>query len=446
MPDVKSRWKRDWEPTNPILRLGEPGHERDSGKLKLGDGKTRWLDLPYVNELPGRLSEEALRVAYASSILRRDDMPVIGRALAVDGDVPTVTFSASQTIAGSNVFSLKRQGNVTGADADLAGDTTYAVGGTPGIIANPSSPNNRTRAQFITGGSGQAARYTPTFRFMCDAAAFEYEGGIIGNTFMYRLNVDGRRSVVGTTLATTGGYGYVKFDFGSAKTRMIDLTIVDPDFNTIRVASIFGLWRPPQGYSRRLIVIGDSMTGGASGVDRHLVWLWDLAAALGCDDVWNVGIGGTGWVADGSGTTRYSGRVSADIAPLVQSRDVVLFFGSRNDPSGNQSQINALSEAVRSTLELIPDSNSNVYVAGPITNIAGNGAAVAAGALTAGRPYIDSTGWITGTGRSGATNGSGNADRYIGGADGSDSIHPTAAGHLYLARRWNNSIRALLPV
>jgi lysophospholipase L1-like esterase len=307
------------------------------------------------------------------------------------------------------------------------------------MIANPSSPNNRTRAQFISGGSGNAARYTPTFRFMCDASAFEYEGGVIGSTFMYRLSVDGRRSVAGTTLATGASYGYVKFDFGTAKTRMIDLTIVDPDFNTIRVAATYGLWRPPQGFKRRLFAIGDSITGGANGVDRHLTWVWDAASILGCDEVWNVGVGGTGWVADGSGTTRFSGRTTSDIAPLVQPRDVVLFFGSRNDSSGNQGQIDAITAGVTSTLGLIPSSNRNVYVAGPITSIPANNAAVLAGATAAGRPYIDASTWITGSGYAGATTGSGNGDRYI----SNDGVHPNAAGHLYLARRWANAVRAL---
>ena len=39
-----------WLEVNPILRQGEPGFEYDTGKLKLGDGFTPWLSLPYVNE------------------------------------------------------------------------------------------------------------------------------------------------------------------------------------------------------------------------------------------------------------------------------------------------------------------------------------------------------------------------------------------------------------
>ncbi len=37
----------DWALKNTILRAGEPGHEIDTDRYKIGDGQTRWLDLPY---------------------------------------------------------------------------------------------------------------------------------------------------------------------------------------------------------------------------------------------------------------------------------------------------------------------------------------------------------------------------------------------------------------
>ncbi len=40
----------EWIKINPILRLGEPALSTDVYKLKLGDGKTNWVDLPYLNE------------------------------------------------------------------------------------------------------------------------------------------------------------------------------------------------------------------------------------------------------------------------------------------------------------------------------------------------------------------------------------------------------------
>ena len=37
-----------WERVNPVLKQGEPGFTIDTNRLKLGDGKTAWNDLPYV--------------------------------------------------------------------------------------------------------------------------------------------------------------------------------------------------------------------------------------------------------------------------------------------------------------------------------------------------------------------------------------------------------------
>ena len=37
-----------WSQVNPILGPSEPGHEIDTGKLKLGNGLARWNELPYI--------------------------------------------------------------------------------------------------------------------------------------------------------------------------------------------------------------------------------------------------------------------------------------------------------------------------------------------------------------------------------------------------------------
>jgi len=38
----------EWAELNPILKLGEPGYEKDTKRLKIGDGVTLWNDLPYI--------------------------------------------------------------------------------------------------------------------------------------------------------------------------------------------------------------------------------------------------------------------------------------------------------------------------------------------------------------------------------------------------------------
>lgn len=36
-----------WANNNPILGEGEPGYEKDTGRLKVGNGTTHWNDLQY---------------------------------------------------------------------------------------------------------------------------------------------------------------------------------------------------------------------------------------------------------------------------------------------------------------------------------------------------------------------------------------------------------------
>ena len=53
-----------WIDVNPILRQGEPGFEYDTGKLKIGDGFTPWLNLPYINnDIPVNEQEEMVTVS-----------------------------------------------------------------------------------------------------------------------------------------------------------------------------------------------------------------------------------------------------------------------------------------------------------------------------------------------------------------------------------------------
>lgn len=52
METIRIRFREDtaknWEIANPVLASSEPGRETDTGKFKIGDGKTNWNNLPYV--------------------------------------------------------------------------------------------------------------------------------------------------------------------------------------------------------------------------------------------------------------------------------------------------------------------------------------------------------------------------------------------------------------
>lgn len=66
--DLASRWAN----VNPILAAAEPGFERDTGRLKIGDGVTPWNELPYFvpfdpsggSNLPDHINSAAPHPAY----------------------------------------------------------------------------------------------------------------------------------------------------------------------------------------------------------------------------------------------------------------------------------------------------------------------------------------------------------------------------------------------
>lgn len=45
--------EREWVRLNPILRIGEPALSTDVYKLKIGDGKRHWKELPYLQNSGG---------------------------------------------------------------------------------------------------------------------------------------------------------------------------------------------------------------------------------------------------------------------------------------------------------------------------------------------------------------------------------------------------------
>lgn len=47
---LKRGQSADWKKINPVLRVGEPGFEIDTGRLKIGNGLANWNALKYIDE------------------------------------------------------------------------------------------------------------------------------------------------------------------------------------------------------------------------------------------------------------------------------------------------------------------------------------------------------------------------------------------------------------
>ena len=70
-----------WIEVNPVLRQGEPGFEYDTGKLKIGDGFTPWLALPYINDANVSGQEEIVTAATYSDLPRDGDVNILYRVV-----------------------------------------------------------------------------------------------------------------------------------------------------------------------------------------------------------------------------------------------------------------------------------------------------------------------------------------------------------------------------
>ena len=70
-----------WIEVNPVLLQGEPGFEYDTGKLKIGDGFTPWLALPYINDVDVSGQEEIIVVSTYNDLPRMGDVNILYRVI-----------------------------------------------------------------------------------------------------------------------------------------------------------------------------------------------------------------------------------------------------------------------------------------------------------------------------------------------------------------------------
>ena len=376
--------------------------------------------------------------------------PTIGTAQTGTPTSGYVKYAPSGvTLAGTDVtgpFKYLGAGNITVGTGTP--DSTY-------VLPTSRYPNTR--------GTLTSSQSVWTVEFGTDAQTFQLRFNY-QTAGMYRLSIDGRKvtdlmQAVGGT--TPGSTHLMTIDLGSAAPRVIRL-----DFYTVPFGGVFlppgaTMWSTvPK--SDRFMVFGDSLsdgsavnTGGGGGT-----WAHRAARILGSNDYWNESRGGTGYITAGSFAT-LANRVALDVIGWNPNRLVI--WAGYNDNGGVQLDISTAAASLYATIRAgLP--NTDVFIVGcwsptgsPASSITNTDNTLKAAAAAAGYPFISPvTGsiynasgtlvathgaWITGTGHVGATTGTGNADIYV----GSDAVHPTDEGHVYLARRISAAIRELMP-
>ncbi len=235
------------------------------------------------------------------------------------------------------------------------------------------------------------------------------------------------------------------------------------NFNGVHVSPQDRVWAPQNPNRYRLMVQGDSLSAGGNGfpIQPGTDWPSQLARLLGCDDVWNVATGGTGYISNNSGNKVPYGDATRLLDVTNNAPDVFIVAGNHNDQPGNtsaqqQAAIVSYLQAVRAALPNCiilafgPDPEAQSAVASMIAAEASVQAAVVSlnDPLTIFVPIIgDVAGsWMTGTGKVTAQVGTGanagNSDIYT----SSDGLHPTQDGINYLARRYYAGVRKALAI
>jgi len=286
--------------------------------------------------------------------------------------------------------------------------------------------------------------------FVTDATVIAYAGNNQGPSL---VSLPSGLMVNGAYVSPKGGNGY-PFNFGSVLN-----TFSIMDFGTkerkLRIVSIKtsqfnGIWVPPEASvfpyispnSYRLYVEGDSVTQGASPSNGMPGFSHRLSKMLGCNDVWDSSVGGTGFINFGGGSTLIS-----RIPKVIAAAPDILYVNWINNDVGNSGLYTSASrQAVYkqyfdTLLAALPDliiicAGGYATGAANLTTDAASAYQVEQDMATAianyNHPHVkflptisDTSGrWLYGNGHVGTTVNSthGNSDWLIG--DASDQLHP----------------------
>lgn len=146
--------RTQWASLNPVLMAGELGIEEGIGNIKIGDGRTRWNQLPYHGS-PGywgsfwdTTSQTATANTPTSILLRKNDLDNRGVKVISDSRITvdhtgiySFTFSIqfSNTDAQIHDINVWLRKNDSGASGDVAdSDSKFSIiashGGIPGNV------------------------------------------------------------------------------------------------------------------------------------------------------------------------------------------------------------------------------------------------------------------------------------------------------------------------
>lgn len=346
-------------------------------------------------------------------------------------DIPTITVSALNAATSS----------ITNAQAIAYNNAAIRYFGARQMAAYSVYWGNESS----TATSGTEIHRGFFMDFCTDAQTFEirFNGDFASTTGLdYMMWVDGL-PIASSLLkfAASAGKSIVKFAFFARRRRHIAI-LMDGLLHQLWIGPNDSIWASAKKLGSRIAFMGDSYTVGiqGSGVCSAIgAYMYRLGLSLGFNDIHCAGQATTGYAnpaANASGKNVFSARVASEIGPIAP--DWLFVVGSVNDDTGySEAQITAGASAVFNSVAAVSPNTKIIVVGAQWPSSAAyaprdaNEAAVQAAVAAAPNVmrYISLKGAVTGTGNVGTTTGAGGGDIYT----AADGVHPTQAGHDFLA-------------
>jgi len=351
-----------------------------------------------------------------------------GRMIATMASPPTVgSIASSSAISGSNQASWNSTKlSFYGADWQQVGANSR------------SSPKTQTDGSGMTGVTGSVWCWT-------DGTAVEFIASF-SQIRIYCSEDGGPVQLVSTVTggAANGAAQYIPITCADRRPRLWRFDCnVSTQFYGIKVGVLDTIWPYRPTDVTRCILMGDSFGEGSGATHAQDGYVVQLGHILGITDMRSSSLGGTGLIKTNGARVKYRDRCATDV--IAYSPTWVIIQGTQNDnayaAADLQAEFTALVAQLRAGISGVRISFLSVWnTTGTFPSSAStNNAALVATATALGCDTIDWSDYITGTGRVGATTGDGNADYYV----GTDSTHPSTAGHLYRAVRLADQVRLL---
>lgn len=311
----------------------------------------------------------------------------------------------------------------------------------------------------MTGGLGNQG----VVRFAFQTDADDLNICVRNTSTLFRIMVDGQYlSESGSVYAnSSGGIGYIRMEFADSRSRRVDFEY-QQNGGIENVGTTPAVWTKPEhtvsavdvSKQIRIAIVGDSYSASTGATLAADGWGYLMGRVLaGVDaDVRAIALGGTGYQNAGTTGLNTMGSATRIADLLAHDPDLVIFAGGVNDSvSGEQAAALAAFQAARTALPTVPiiALGSFLNVAATLSTLLSVEAAIKAAVLQAADSNLyfvpvlsDVDPWLFGSGKVGATNGTGNSDWAI----GTDGVHPPNAGHKWIAHRAARAVRQLLPI